>query len=211
PSFWQVMGNTFEYLIVGVVVSLGLAFLVAYYLDRVRVGHALLRGLDFVPHITTAVAIAWVWRRGLPTGSIASLYGIPRQPGAPRFPGDAGPTLAARRALDRAGALRRARAGDLGRDKIPDRDLPGRAHSHPAGVLRSGGHRRRGKLARPGERDAPAPPANHRVSGGRELDRLPAHLRLRVQHDERPGRAARLDQTARPQDLRDRVRPLPDG
>src|SRR5262249_9060095 len=82
---------------------------------------------------------------------------------------------------------------------------------HPAGVLRGGGHRRRGKLARPGERDAPAAPADHRVSGGRELDRLPAHLRLRLQHDERPGRAARFDQAAGPQDLRDRLRPLPDG
>ncbi len=62
PAFWKVMGNTVHYLIVGVVVSLGLSFLVAYHLDRVRVGHALLRALYFVPHITTAVAMAWVWR-----------------------------------------------------------------------------------------------------------------------------------------------------
>jgi len=86
PSFWQVMGNTFEYLIVGVVVSLGLAFLVAYHLDRVRVGHALLRALYFVPHITTAVAMAWVWRwlyQPVPIGAINDFLvrvGLPQQP-----------------------------------------------------------------------------------------------------------------------------------
>ena len=86
PSFWQVMGNTFEYLIVGVIVSLGLAFLVAYHLDRVRVGHALLRALYFVPHITTAVAMAWVWRwlyQPVPIGAINDFLvrvGLPQQP-----------------------------------------------------------------------------------------------------------------------------------
>jgi multiple sugar transport system permease protein len=33
-----------------------------YYLDRVRFGHGLLRALYFIPHLTTAVAMAWVWR-----------------------------------------------------------------------------------------------------------------------------------------------------
>ena len=86
PTFWTVMGNTFEYLIVGVLVSLGLAFLVAYHLDRVRAGHALLRGLYFVPHITTAVAMAWVWRwlyQPVPIGAINNLLvqvGLPQQP-----------------------------------------------------------------------------------------------------------------------------------
>jgi len=86
PTFWQVMRNTFEYLVVGVVVSLVLAFLVAYHLDRVRAGHALLRALYFVPHITTAVAMAWVWRwlyQPVPIGAINTLLvqvGLPQQP-----------------------------------------------------------------------------------------------------------------------------------
>jgi multiple sugar transport system permease protein len=86
PTFWTIMGNTFEYLVVGVVVSLGLAFIIAYHLDRVRVGHALLRGLYFVPHITTAVAMAWVWRwlyQPVPIGVINNLLvkaGLPQQP-----------------------------------------------------------------------------------------------------------------------------------
>ena len=62
PTFWKVIGNTFAYLGLGVPISLLLSFIVAYYLDRVRFGHALLRALYFIPHLTTAVAMAWVWR-----------------------------------------------------------------------------------------------------------------------------------------------------
>jgi len=86
PSFWLVMGNTFRYLIVGVAASLPLAFLIAYHLDRVRFGHALLRALYFVPHVTTAVAMAWVWRwlyQPVPVGVINDLLvrvGLPQQP-----------------------------------------------------------------------------------------------------------------------------------
>jgi len=60
--FWKVIGNTFLYLALGVPISLVLSFVVAYYLDRVRFGHGLLRALYFVPHLATAVAMAWVWR-----------------------------------------------------------------------------------------------------------------------------------------------------
>ena len=86
PIFWQVMGNTFQYLIVGVTLSLGLSFLIAYHLDRVRVGHALLRALYFVPHITTAVAMGWVWKwlyQPVPIGVFNDLLvrvGLPQQP-----------------------------------------------------------------------------------------------------------------------------------
>ena len=62
PVFWTVIGNTFAYLAIGVPISMLLSFVVAYYLDRVRFGHGLLRALYFVPHLTTAVAMAWVWR-----------------------------------------------------------------------------------------------------------------------------------------------------
>ena len=62
PVFWKVIGNTFAYLALGVPVSMLVSFVVAYYLDRVRFGHGLLRALYFIPHLTTAVAMAWVWR-----------------------------------------------------------------------------------------------------------------------------------------------------
>ncbi len=62
PVFWQVLGNTFEYLLLGLPVSLVLAFVIAFYLDRVEYGQGLLRALYFLPHLTTATAMAWVWR-----------------------------------------------------------------------------------------------------------------------------------------------------
>jgi multiple sugar transport system permease protein len=86
PGFWRVMGNTARYLVVGVPVSLTLAFVVAFHLDRVRSGHALLRALYFVPHVTTAVAMAWVWRwlyQPVPVGVFNDLlvrFGLPQQP-----------------------------------------------------------------------------------------------------------------------------------
>jgi multiple sugar transport system permease protein len=86
PTFWTVMGNTFRYLVVGVTVSLVASFLVAYHLDRIRVGHALLRALYFVPHLTTAVAMAWVWKwlyQPVPVGLFNGLLvwaGLPQQP-----------------------------------------------------------------------------------------------------------------------------------
>jgi len=62
PAFWKVIGNTFAYLGLGVPISMLVSFVIAYYLDRVHFGHGLLRALYFVPHLTTAVAMAWVWR-----------------------------------------------------------------------------------------------------------------------------------------------------
>ena len=62
PVFWQVLGNTFEYLLLGLPLSLGLAFLIAFGLDRIEFGQGLLRALYFIPHLTTATAMAWVWR-----------------------------------------------------------------------------------------------------------------------------------------------------
>ena len=62
PAFWQVLANTFEYLLLGLPISLLLAFVIAFYLDRIQTGQALLRALYFLPHLTTATAMAWVWR-----------------------------------------------------------------------------------------------------------------------------------------------------
>ncbi len=62
PVLWVVLGNTFEYLLLGVPISLLLAFVIAYYLDQIRFGHGFLRACYFIPFLTTAVAMAWVWR-----------------------------------------------------------------------------------------------------------------------------------------------------
>jgi multiple sugar transport system permease protein len=86
PLFWQVFRNTFLYLLIGTPASLLLAFLIAYHLDRVRFMHGFIRALYFLPFLTTAAAMAWVWRwfyLPVPTGlinNVLSLLGLPQQP-----------------------------------------------------------------------------------------------------------------------------------
>ena len=62
PVFWTAFKNTFLYLIIGTPFSLLLSFVIAYYLDQVRFMHGLIRACYFIPHLTTTVAMAWVWR-----------------------------------------------------------------------------------------------------------------------------------------------------
>jgi multiple sugar transport system permease protein len=62
PVFWKVFRNTFTYLLIGTPLSLVLSFLIAYQLDKVRFMHGFMRMLYFLPFMTSAVAMAWVWR-----------------------------------------------------------------------------------------------------------------------------------------------------
>lgn len=84
--FWKVMGNTFEFVAIGLPVGLALSFLVAYYLDKVQFGQGLLRALYFLPHIASTVAMAWVWRwfyQPAPVGAVNALLvelGFAQQP-----------------------------------------------------------------------------------------------------------------------------------
>jgi multiple sugar transport system permease protein len=86
PVFWKVFKNTFVYLLIGTPVSLIISFVIAYQLDQVRFMHGFLRMLYFLPFMTSAVAMAWVWRWfyqpvpvGLFNNALASL-GIPQFP-----------------------------------------------------------------------------------------------------------------------------------
>lgn len=86
PVFWKVAVNSFEYVALGLPISLVLSFIIAYYLDQVRFGHGLLRALYFLPHLTTAAAMAWVWRwlyQPVPVGvfnAVLADIGLPAQP-----------------------------------------------------------------------------------------------------------------------------------
>ncbi|WID99222.1 sugar ABC transporter permease [Bosea vestrisii] len=86
PVFWQVFRNTFLYLIIGTPLSLVLAFTIAYHLDRVRFMHGFIRALYFLPFLTTATAMAWVWRwfyQPVPIGlinDVISSFGFSQQP-----------------------------------------------------------------------------------------------------------------------------------
>jgi len=84
PVFWKVFKNTFLYLLIGTPISLVFSFIVAYHLDQVRFMHGFLRMLYFLPFMTSAVAMAWVWRwfyQPVPTGlfnNLLSQVGIPQ-------------------------------------------------------------------------------------------------------------------------------------
>jgi multiple sugar transport system permease protein len=86
PEFWKVFRNTFAYLLIGTPLSLLLSFVIAWYLDRVRLLHGFIRALYFLPFLTTAAAMAWVWRwfyQPVPIGVIndfLAVFGIPQQP-----------------------------------------------------------------------------------------------------------------------------------
>jgi multiple sugar transport system permease protein len=85
PTFWKVFRNTFAYLIIGAPVSLVVSFTIAYYLDRVRFMHGFIRALYFLPFLTTAAAMGWVWRwfyQPIPVGVINGFlanFGLPAQ------------------------------------------------------------------------------------------------------------------------------------
>jgi multiple sugar transport system permease protein len=85
-AFWQVFRNTTLYLLIGTPISLFIAFVIAYYLDRVRFMHGFIRALYFLPFLTTAAAMAWVWRwfyQPVPIGffnDVLAGIGLPQQP-----------------------------------------------------------------------------------------------------------------------------------
>ena len=86
PVFWKVFWNTFTYLLLGTPISIVLSFTIAYFLDPIRFCHGLIRALYFIPFLTTAVAMAWVWRwfyQPVPIGlfnNMLAAIGIEQQP-----------------------------------------------------------------------------------------------------------------------------------
>lgn len=84
PVFWKVFRNTFVYLLLGTPVSLVISFVIAYHLDKLRFMHGFLRMLYFLPFMTSAVAMAWVWRwfyQPVPIGlfnNVLATVGIPQ-------------------------------------------------------------------------------------------------------------------------------------
>ncbi len=84
PVFWKVFKNTFIYLLLGTPISLVISFIIAYHLDKLRFMHGFLRMLYFLPFMTSAVAMAWVWRwfyQDVPIGlfnNFLASFGIPQ-------------------------------------------------------------------------------------------------------------------------------------
>lgn len=84
PVFWKVFKNTFVYLLLGTPVSLVLSFVIAFHLDQLRFLHGMLRAMYFLPFMTSAVAMGWVWRwfyQPVPIGLFNNFlagFGIPQ-------------------------------------------------------------------------------------------------------------------------------------
>jgi len=62
PVFLKSLKNTFVYVIVGVPTQLALGLGVALLIQRVNRFAGLFRMIYFMPYVTSAVAVAWVWR-----------------------------------------------------------------------------------------------------------------------------------------------------
>ena len=63
PLFWQALGNTLYFVVVGVPVSIGLSLAASLLLSaRVAKWQGLFRTALFAPVVTTVVAVAVIWR-----------------------------------------------------------------------------------------------------------------------------------------------------
>lgn len=61
PEFWQVLGNSFQYMGFTVVLSVGLALPLAVYLKANTRVNRFLQGVVFTPYVVSLVSIAFVW------------------------------------------------------------------------------------------------------------------------------------------------------
>lgn len=86
PVFWKVFQNTFVYLLLGTPISLVISFAIAYHLDKVNFMHATIRAMYFLPFMTSAVAMAWLWRWFYQPVPIGLFNNILASAGIPQFP-----------------------------------------------------------------------------------------------------------------------------
>ncbi len=61
PEFWQVLGNSFQYMFFTVVLSIGLALPLAVYLKANTRVNQFLQGVVFTPYVVSLVSISFVW------------------------------------------------------------------------------------------------------------------------------------------------------
>ncbi|MEW6048699.1 MAG: sugar ABC transporter permease, partial [Bacillota bacterium] len=62
PVFWKALANTGLYVLVGVPATLLIGLTIALLIHRITLFAGLYRMIYFVPYVTSAVAVAWVWR-----------------------------------------------------------------------------------------------------------------------------------------------------
>ncbi len=61
PDFYQVMGNTFQFMFFQVLFSLIIALLMAAYLKADTKANAILQSFSFTPYIVSMISVAFIW------------------------------------------------------------------------------------------------------------------------------------------------------
>jgi len=83
--FYKTLSNTLYYVLYGLPLSLLFGFILAYNIDKTKIGNGLFKTVYFMPYITSLVAVAWVWRwlfQPAPIGilnNILIMLGFPMQ------------------------------------------------------------------------------------------------------------------------------------
>ena len=92
-DFWIVVGNTFYYVLIGVPLGAGVAFLIANLLNTDIKGRAVFRSIMYIPAIVPAVCTAIVWTFLLNT-QFGAVNGVLKAFEWPTIPFLSNPTLA---------------------------------------------------------------------------------------------------------------------
>lgn len=93
PDFWKVLYNTFYYVLIGVPLGIGVAFIIANLLNTDVKGRAAFRSIIYIPSIVPAVCTAMVWLFLLNT-QYGAINGVMKTMGWPTIPFLSNPTLA---------------------------------------------------------------------------------------------------------------------
>ncbi len=93
PDFWKVIGNTFYYVLFGVPIGIGVAFLIANLLNTNVRGRTVYRSIIYIPSIVPAVCTAMVWLFLLNT-QYGAINGVLKGLGMSTIPFLSSPTLA---------------------------------------------------------------------------------------------------------------------
>lgn len=85
PTLQKVFGNTLKYVIISVPIQVVVSLVLGLMLNKIVKGRSLFRLVVFVPYVTSAVAVSWVWKfmfmeNGGAVNKFLKLFGIGQQP-----------------------------------------------------------------------------------------------------------------------------------
>lgn len=83
--FAKSMVNTAKYVLIGVPLQLSISLIIALLLNRLSKGAEIFRMIFFLPYVTSAVAVSWVWKwlfmkQGGIVNHLIGFFGVSQQP-----------------------------------------------------------------------------------------------------------------------------------